>query len=498
MLNRIKTVLCIILCISIFICLSGCASKYEIEKVYYNESVPGGVTEYVEVPDGEEEILVKTPIEYEDDEADIDDIDDTDDTSSDDTTFEKPVINKTYYVSSKGSDKNDGLSEKAPWKTISKVNSAEYFEGDKVLFCRGDEWRGETVQCAPGVSYGAYGDGANPILTGSNKNYSVKSLWLETATENVYKLNIKYKKSDDVGNIIFNDGEFCGIKVREGLDKLNEDLCFYHNVDGYVYLRCDNGNPASVYPIIDIVTRQKLMVAKAKNTVENITFRYANFGLTTSSNIPGEVNNVVVKNCKFMWIGGCSVQDDDTLRLGNAIEFWGCCYKMTVNNCEFTQIFDTAFTTQFTGNATVDTVTVKNNKIDRCFWGMEFWLQGNGNSVMKNITVEGNTFTNTAQGWSANQRWSSLIIHGAHISDLGYKNFKRSNIVIKNNNFGNSGAMLLKLSGTNWSPVIEGNTYKQYKDKAFGYIFNKNYTYNDSFINSQLKKIDKKAVASYQ
>lgn len=481
--NKIYSLLSAAICLVLVLTLAGCKRRYQVETVYYTESVPGGVDVLVEVPDDDEDSF-----EVED--------------YSDDTTSETQditeIASSVYYVSKSGSDANDGLSEKTAWATINKVNIAGLLSGDKVLFRRGDEWRGETITCVKGVTYGAYGNGKNPVLTGSPKNYSIESLWVTTDQPDIYKLNEKFGVSDDVGNIIFNDGKSCAIKVRDGLSSLEDDLSFYHNSDGYVYLRCDNGNPAKVFSTIDIVTRKKLIVAKGNNTIENLSLRYANFGLTTSSHIPGDVDGITVRNCEFSWIGGCIATADDHLRLGNAIELWGCCSNVLIENCEFTQIFDTAFTTQCTGNGTVDTVTVRNNKIDKCFWGMEFWLQGNGQSKMNNILIEGNTFTNTAEGWSSNQRWASLIIHGAHITDLGYKDFKRTNFVIKNNTFGNSAAMLIKLTGTNWTPVIEGNTYKQFKDMAFGYIGNKSYTFDDEFINNQLKKIDKQAIASYQ
>ena len=44
----------------------------------------------------------------------------------------------TYYVSNDGSDENDGLSPKNPWKTLEKVSSAEFEPGDGVLFKRGE------------------------------------------------------------------------------------------------------------------------------------------------------------------------------------------------------------------------------------------------------------------------------------------------------------------------------------------------------------------------
>ena len=44
----------------------------------------------------------------------------------------------TYYIdTTNGNDKNDGLSEPSPWKTIAKVNALRFNPGDQILFKRG-------------------------------------------------------------------------------------------------------------------------------------------------------------------------------------------------------------------------------------------------------------------------------------------------------------------------------------------------------------------------
>jgi hypothetical protein len=79
---------------------------------------------------------------------------------------------RTFYVSGVwGDDSADGLSAKSPWRSLSKVNAAELRPGDKVLFQRGGSWRGTLVprsgrEGAP-IVYGAYGEGARPLLLGS-------------------------------------------------------------------------------------------------------------------------------------------------------------------------------------------------------------------------------------------------------------------------------------------------------------------------------------------
>ncbi len=136
-------------------------------------------------------------------------------------------------------------------------------------------------------------------------------------------------------------------------------------------------------------------------------------------------------------------------------------------------------------------ITVTGNTIDKCHWGMEFWADGGGS--LSNLTVSGNTFTDTALGWSANQRWYSFVYEGAHISDLKFNGFTKSNISITNNVFGTTGAKLLNLTGTGWA--LSGNTYKQYAGKPFGYIGDTNYTYDSTFIADTLPTIDATADA---
>ena len=70
----------------------------------------------------------------------------------------------TYYVSSKGSDENDGLSEETPIRTIKKVNGLQLKAGDTVRFKGGETFSGATLtvsasgtQDAP-VTFCGYGD----------------------------------------------------------------------------------------------------------------------------------------------------------------------------------------------------------------------------------------------------------------------------------------------------------------------------------------------------
>lgn len=75
-----------------------------------------------------------------------------------------------YYVDSKsGNDGNSGTVSGKPWKTLEKVNGAQFLPGDKIYFARGAEWTGELTITRDGtkmspVTYTAYGKGVDPVI----------------------------------------------------------------------------------------------------------------------------------------------------------------------------------------------------------------------------------------------------------------------------------------------------------------------------------------------
>ncbi len=83
-----------------------------------------------------------------------------------------PASNATnYYISSSGNDANSGTSTGAAWKTVSKVSGHTFSPGDQILFNRGDVFYGSITIASSGTSgnpitFGAYGSGANPVITG--------------------------------------------------------------------------------------------------------------------------------------------------------------------------------------------------------------------------------------------------------------------------------------------------------------------------------------------
>jgi hypothetical protein len=89
-----------------------------------------------------------------------------------------------YYVKTGGDDGKDGKSDANAWLTVTKVNTVwdadTFAPGDSILFNRGDTFSGTITVTESGSSgspiiVGAYGTGADPIITG----FSTLSSWTD-------------------------------------------------------------------------------------------------------------------------------------------------------------------------------------------------------------------------------------------------------------------------------------------------------------------------------
>lgn len=78
----------------------------------------------------------------------------------------------TYYVSPTGNDASNGTSPATAWQTIDRANQCSLQPGDQLLFQRGGHFRGQIIWGNSGsssspVTYGAYGNGDDPIIDGA-------------------------------------------------------------------------------------------------------------------------------------------------------------------------------------------------------------------------------------------------------------------------------------------------------------------------------------------
>lgn len=78
----------------------------------------------------------------------------------------------THFISSTGSDANDGLTEDTPWQTLAKVNASTFAPGDRIGFKKGDTWREvmtihDSGTAGNPIVYTGYGTGAIPRIMNS-------------------------------------------------------------------------------------------------------------------------------------------------------------------------------------------------------------------------------------------------------------------------------------------------------------------------------------------
>ena len=409
---------------------------------------------------------------------------------------------KIIYVSPDGSDKNDGLSEETPVKTFAHANTLSQ-KGDAVLLERGGMWR-EKIVAKQGVTYSAYGHGAKPILIGSPENGADASKWvLVYENKETGALIWRYDREDwlDVGGIVFNGGE--GIAYKDLPDNVGDKYVVYGNrttdydyrveldrnfefvhladsvvgktyIDcnnsvGELYLRCDNGNPGKIFDSIEFITRGACIRCGTSPdiTIDNIDFRYTNFGVSAST-----IKNLTVTNCEFYWIGGCvqtyEMRKGVATRYGNAIEIYGGCDGYLVDNCYFYEVYDAAVTHQVGNQDAVlhmDNIVYSNNVMDKCQYSIEYFFGGPSTDGAEfertgtNVLFTGNLCRRAGYGFGSTRR---DLNSQRHIRSGGSRN-EFYDFRIENNIFDRSVYELCQttcLMDKN-KPSYDGNVYIQ-------------------------------------
>jgi len=432
-----------------------------------------------------------------------------------------------YYVSENGSDSNNGLSESTPWKTLKKVNETTFNPGDVVLFERGGTYRSyfkdsirvwqehSSVDLQSGVSYGAYGTGAKPIISGSNMNFAEKTWTSYSGKENVYYAKLQYYIDPGVLRVTTNQNYSYDGSVQATINDLDKDweFCYDRNGTGYIYLYCPYGNPSNLLKDIEIGFGVSMFRIKEISNViiENLDFRFIGRHAIASTE---ESTDIIIRGCDFSYIGGClpSPTDDTTdasnERLGNAVEFLNGGRNVLVEKCNFDNIYDSGVT--FQGGKTaymlVDNFTVRDCVFNKCGLGsFEYWL--GRPAVAKNILIENNYMENAGLGFGGvDLRLNGSKDRNGHIRADGTNRI--CNFVIRNNYMDSSAndAYLLVLAGLKLkggsNPYFYNNTYVQSNDKKLMLIIddiqNKPYAFDTDATDNLKNFVDSRPVVIYE
>ena len=270
-----------------------------------------------------------------------------------------------YYVSNDGDDSNDGLTPETAWQTTGKLlqelgqrEGHVVQPGDAVFLRRGDTFRlpyWALDLYADNLTLSAYGTGPKPIITASSENGTGAEKWELVYEDGTGKKIWKfYRDIRDTSMIVMNDGEVITDRVYEywdgsrylactqddwsmhsdqGVtllggqlspeDALTEDMTILSRPvrgvpdengceSGPLYLRCDRGNPGSLYASIEFSELEMcalLWIDGCNVTVDNISFRCngnAYLKLSGAENgAPLAHHDYMIQNCEFAYGGGC-------------------------------------------------------------------------------------------------------------------------------------------------------------------------------------------------
>ena len=412
-------------------------------------------------------------------------------------------MSKIYYISASGCDQNDGLTPETPLQTVAVLEGLGE-PGDSVLFRRGDTWRmPDVVELRSGVTYGAYGEGEKPRLLGSHRNYGEASLWEATGEADLWRHSFGFET--EVCHMVFDEGAAWAVR-RRSLAEVTEELNYYYDgAEKAVYLRCV-GNPAVRFASIEMVRGSLFRVPfDCRNiTVQELDMRYCNYAIVGYCDRVGDVRGLYISYCDFSWIGGHEGNyAPGGVRDGNAVTIWGSARQVVVDHCNFTQMFDTAFTPQCGASPNSDVVfediTLSNCRIEACHWSTEYWIHVVDDNdkplgVMRNIFIENNHFIGAGEGWAACQRWNGGPPESAsHIQVFsGGECGTIENFVVRGNIFESASHDLISFHWQNAAPILEGNTYIQVKGRPLGHINGKRYLFDD-MVEEIIRQFDKTA-----
>ena len=412
-------------------------------------------------------------------------------------------VNVWYVSSIHGDSKNDGHSPETPLSgpadLYRRLGNDEHFEylskvkkGDWVFFERGSvfyPWRYfneiiATLCTQENCYYGAYGDPAlpKPVFKGSFDFGGGCGDWQETEWEDIYVLDLIplvpegkenfAKKDGDVGKIIFNGGQYLGVRVFPGEetptsdlvaepfgegkktrpmyeqgncdeyfisggttandpgDALRNNLEFIHDrSEGKVYLRCKWGNPADVFDFVDVCRKANVGWLADGGHYDNLCFLY-------SSYICADIgNNDVVTWCEAGYGGGYFGS------VGTGIGGYGECDRIEIDHCYIHDIEDGPMGTQETGSTpgvelrnvilTNNVVTTSQNLVELFHDNIEAGEDGLGTNKIIGARVTGNYGAYIGYGYPRTVEPSAegLALHNWYFGEMVDCIFRNNTLV---------------------------------------------------------------------
>ncbi|MBQ3210996.1 MAG: right-handed parallel beta-helix repeat-containing protein [Oscillospiraceae bacterium] len=376
-----------------------------------------------------------------------------------------------YYVSNRGSDRNNGLSPETPFATMAPFDNIQLNYGDAVFFERGSIWRATDLHWkiseTAGMTISAYGEGPKPAFYGSEENGTGGEKWELFYSDDTGKKIWKfYREMTEVASIVLNESEFVlrDVAYWDGesylqLDDRHEALtgedyditqhlpdmwCFpaldYPDMKtenlgdalfrawdengkevfytGSLFFRCDAGNPGEIYENIEFIMPHAFCDGMADDqTYDNLCVLYSSITSCSGFHDGYGAQNGVVQNCEFGWKGGhvfsyaTGEETGDTRIQLNAGLFGRNSGAFAINSSHY---------------------TVRNNYIHDAFQegiALETFI---GRESMQDCVVSGNLIERTTQGillcnWdmevNPDHIFKNTVVEDNLVLDSGVNNF---------------------------------------------------------------------------
>ena len=269
-------------------------------------------------------------------------------------TTETEAEGTVYYISNSGNDENDGLSPETAWATLGRAFETHWpltrnflQPGDAVLLERGGTWyvspddidglTSDAYNIVEGVTLGAYGEGARPVIRGDIPQANDPDFWTPYHSENGVQIWTCAEKLQDSNVLVLNGGKEWADEVMphwstvlndycnadgEPFDVISElkndrTFCLLQDLDGYserqdlsnpvhrgtLYFRCDEGNPAEVFDEISLPQAQTGLALHTDAALADLDLRYFTCLAAEMSSYDGHTGQQV-RNCEVSWCGG--------------------------------------------------------------------------------------------------------------------------------------------------------------------------------------------------
>lgn len=231
-----------------------------------------------------------------------------------------PLLSNTYYISSTGSDANDGLSPATPWKT-----PKGFSPGHTYLFKCGDVFYTKlprlNTTSTNRVTISKYGAGTPPTFSSFATIKSTAwslyatNVWVATITSGA-NVTGQIPSSSNVGFLVIN-----GVKngYRAGqLAGLNFQWEFYCDFNGghlYVY---STSNPSLLATWIMAATDVRPITGSQYMTIDGIRIE----GCASAPLHIVQPINDTIRHCRLRWLGGEMKSIFDSTRQGAGVEFY--------------------------------------------------------------------------------------------------------------------------------------------------------------------------------